>query len=258
MAGISAISGVSGSYNYYGAISSGKRINKAADDASSMAISEKLKSEGNAHEANQYNDKAAQGVFNIADGALSGVHDYLQRIKELSVKAANGTNSMADKQAIQSEISQYLEGIDQIAGTTQFNGMNILDGSNKSLFVASNPDGSGHTADMGISTVEALGLKGYDVTGKFDMSKVDSAIDFVSKQRSGIGASSNAIMSAYNYSVNAGYNLTDADSRLEDLDIPKAVSEKKKQELLDSYQMMMQRRHQDDQASLMNRMLMGM
>lgn len=255
MAGISGI-GSSASV-YYGKIASGRRIQSAADDASGLNISQKLKSQTGAMNANRENDRMGISAANIADGALGGVTDYLQRIKELSVKASNGLMTNSDKEAIQMEIDQYLEGIDQIAGSTQFNTKNLLDGSSTDLHIASNPDGSGMKVDMGNSTLDALGLRGYNVTGKFDMSAIDDALDAVSSQRSKIGASTNALESAYRYSSGAALQLTGANSRLEDLDIPKAVSKLKQDQLMNDYRFMMQR-NQMTQQNQVSRLFQGL
>ena len=257
MAGISAVS-AAGSSGYYGQIASGRRINSAADDAAGLSISEKLKTEIGGDDAASANTKEGISAMNIADGALGEVTDYLQKIKELSVKASNGLMTSEDKSAIQSEISQYLDGIDQLTKNTQYNGLNLIDGSSDGTKIASNADGSGFSVSFGNSTTEALGISGYDVTGDFDMQVIDDAIAKVSSSRSAVGASTNAAASAYASTQNASYNLSSAESSLADLDIPKAVSDMKKQELLDEYSIMAQRQFADDEEKQANRLLAGL
>lgn len=254
MSRISAISSNATQTYNYGNIASGKRINSAKDDASGLTISEKLKKESNAATANMSNDKEAKSALNIADGAMSGITDYLQRIKELSLKASNGLMGQAEKQAIQDEINQNLDGINQIAKNTTYNTMSLLDGKNDNMKIASNPDGSGQSIQFGVSTVEALGLKDYNVTGDFDMSRVDKALDLISSKRSSVGASTNGIDAAYSYSSNASFELTGADSRLEDLDIPSAVSKKKQEEVLENYRLMLAKKQREEEENYWNRM----
>lgn len=253
MAAISGVSGVGGSY-YTQQIASGKRINSAADDAAGLAISEKLKSQTGAMDAVSENDKAGINALNIADGALSGVTDYLQRIKELSVKAANGLNTKEDKQAIQNEIDQYIQGIDQIAGAAEYNTLKLLDG--KDMEIVTNPDGTGMNINNGAVTSEILGLKGYNVTGDFDMSVIDKAISKVSSQRSAAGANTNALEYAYNYSQNSIEQLTSANSRVEDVDIAQAISNQKKENLMQQYRLMAQKK-QSENETIVNKMLFG-
>jgi len=247
------ITGV-GSKIDYGTIASGKRINSASDDAAGMAIANKLETQAQGQTTGAENAKAGKGAIDIADGALSGVQDYLQRIKELSVKAMNGTNSAADLKSIQKEIDASLEGIQQTAKGTEYNTMKLLDGSMASMDIATNPDGTGMKIQMANSTLEALGIDGYNVTGKFDMGKIDAAIEQVSASRSDLGASSNALDSAYESATNGAIQQTASQSRIEDLDIPKAVSEMKKNEVLEDYKTMMQKK-QMEQESLVTKLL---
>lgn len=238
---------------HYGKIASGKRINSAADDAAGLVQVGKLVSQNRALTQGAYNARAGQSLTRVADGALSGIHDYLSNIKALSVKALNGTNTAADRRAIQNEIDGYLQGIDQLAGSTTFNTKHILNGE-ESLDMALNPDASGPKVGTVDSTLKALGLDGYDVTsGKFDMDRLDKAIDQVSKLRSQMGASDNALEYGYNYNMNAAENLTGAQSRIEDLDMPAAISEQRKNEVLQDYRNMMLRSQMND-ASLVTRM----
>ena len=103
--------------------------------------------------------------------------------------------------------------------------------------------------------MEQLGLEDYDVTsGKFDMKVIDNAMATVSMLRSNIGAKTNALTAAYNMNQNASYNLTSATSKLEDLDIPKAVSEKKKQDTLMQYSLMMQKKKMEQEKEKAHRM----
>ena len=108
-------------------LSSGLRINKAADDAAGLAISEKMRSQIRGLDMAERNTLDAISLIQTGEGALNEVHGILQRMRELSVQAANGTLEADDKTAIQSEITQLIEEVDRIATTTQFNSQNLLD-----------------------------------------------------------------------------------------------------------------------------------
>ena len=110
-------------------LSSGYRINRAADDAAGLSISEKMR--GQIRGLNQASTNAQDGISLIqtAEGALNETHSILQRMRELSVQSANGTETNDDREAIQDEISQLQDELDRIADTTEFNTMKLLDGS---------------------------------------------------------------------------------------------------------------------------------
>ena len=97
------------------------------------------------------------------------------------------------------------------------------------------------------STLDALGIADYDVTGNFDISAIDNALDTVNLARAGLGATSNRLDSVMAYNANASLNTAASQSRIEDLDYPRAVSEQKKNELLQTFQMVMQRKHLENE-----------
>lgn len=242
--------------NTYGQIASGNRLTSAAVSPSDLAISEKMKSQTGGLTQGSSNIKDGISALNISDGALAGVTDNLQRIHELSLKASNGLMSGDDKKAIQSEIDGLLKGIDDIANSTQFNEKKLLNNED-SISIASNPDGSGPEINNVNSTVKALGLDGFNVTGNFDINKVTDAISKVTSQRSGLGAATNALEHAYAQNQNTIENVTRSQSKIADTDIPKAVSEQKKKELLNTFQIMMQKQKQDDEVNRSARFFSG-
>lgn len=111
-------------------LSSGYKINRAADDAAGLSISEKMRRQIRGLTQGVENTQDGVSLCQVADGALAEVNDMLHRITELSVKSANGTNSEQDRQYIQEEISQILQEIDRIGDTTTFNEMHIFKGQN--------------------------------------------------------------------------------------------------------------------------------
>ena len=251
------IAGISSTNSLYGKIASGKRIQTAADDAAGLAISNKLKRNQNGLDVGASNMKDGIGAANIKDGALGSMQDSLQRIRELSLKASNGLYGDDEKQMIQKEVDQLLHGIQYTATATQFNEMKLLDGSMADMEIASNPDGTGIKIQMENLSLKGLGLEGYNVTGNFDISAIDAAMKKINDARSSTGASTNALEHAYNYNTGASYNLLSSRSRIEDLDIPKAVSEQQKSKLLGDYRMgMLRKKMQND--TLITRMFGSM
>lgn len=244
--GISSVNSLS-LYQSYSHLSSGLRINSAADDAAGLAIARKLESQSTGYDTGTRNAADSQNMINVADGALASITDSLQRIRELSLQASNSAvYGDSERKFMQMEIDQLKEHISDVAKNTQFNRINLLDGSNTGLHVASNPDGSGMDINMPASTLETLGIADYDVTGDFNISAIDDAITMVNQSRSELGASSNRLDSVIAYNSYASYNLTASRSRIEDLDMPKAISDMKKNQLLEQYKLAMIKRQLED------------
>lgn len=228
-------------------LASGKRINSAADDAAGLAIAKKLESQSNGYDVGTRNAGTSQDMTNVADGALGSIANDLQRIRELSIQASNDLYTASDKSAIQAEIDQLKQSISDTASQTQFNTMNLLDGTMGMSHVAGGPNGTGMELEMPEATLEALGIADYNVTGSFDLSVIDQALETVNSARSGLGASSNRLDHMMAYNANASYNITASRSRIEDLDYPQAVSELKKKQLLSTFHIMMQKKQIDNE-----------
>lgn len=228
-------------------LASGKRINSAADDAAGLAIATKLLSQRNGYDVGTRNAATSQDMVNVAEGGLSKISDSLQRMRELSIQASNtAIYGEDDRAAIQQEIDQLKGYISDAAGNTQFNNMNLLDGSMGRSHVASSPNGGGMDINMPDAVLKSLGIEDYDVTGDFDISSIDSALEKVSSARSGLGAAYNRLSHTINYNSYASYNTTASQSRLEDLDYAGAVSDMKKNSLLQEYRIMMQKKQQEE------------
>lgn len=236
-----AISSINNQLNTnYKHLSTMKRINSAADDAAGLSIVESLKSQSNGYDVASNNAANSKNMLNVADGALSSISDSLQRIRELSLQASNATYSADDKAGIQSEIDQLKQHISYVADNTEYNTKKLLDGSVTSVNTALSANGSGMNTKLPNSTLDVLGIADYDVTGDFDISKIDDAIKKVSSSRSSIGASTNALDHAYSNSQYTSQNLTNARSRIEDLDVARYVSDMNKNKILNEYRMFVQ------------------
>ena len=205
-------------------LSSGYRINRAADDAAGLSISEKMRSQ--IRGLNKASSNAQDGISLIqtAEGALNESHSILQRMNELATQAANDTNTSTDRKAIQSEIDALTSEIDRIQSTTQFNTQNLLDGkfSKKNLQVGAL---SGQNIEISIDKMSASALKVNDLkVSSFSkagsaMTKIQTAIDTVSDQRARLGALQNRLEHTVNNLDNVSENTQTAESRIRDTDM---------------------------------------
>ena len=249
---VGAISSQKGLFWSYTHLSSGKRINTAKDDAAGLAIANKMKVQEAGLKAGAQNAGMAIGAANVAEGALGGMSDYLQRIRELAVRSMNGLNSNADKQIYQKEIDQLKQGIEGLARDTSFNEQKLLDGSMADMAIATSPNGGSMHIQMENSTLEALGIADLDVTSKdFSLDAIDRAMDMVTQRRASLGGATNALEYTRNYNNSASINQLSARSRLEDLDFPKAIAKKKQDEVLGQYRVAMLRRQMDQKRKSM-------
>ena len=239
------------SQRLYTALASGKRINSAADDAAGLAISEKLLTQINGYNTGTNNAADGISMMNVAEGALSGIHDSLQRMRELAVQAQNGIYSASDKEMIQMEIDGLKQSIQDAAKGTEFNTMKLLDGSFASLSLATNPSGGGLEIQMENSTLASLGIADFDVTGKFSLDSLDSAISAVSKARSRLGAKTNALSHTINYNENAGLNLMAANSRIRDTDYGKAIIDRNRDDILSQYRIFAMKAQMNNNAGVL-------
>lgn len=250
MSNISAISSIS--YNGYGQIASGKKIQTAANGAAEMSIIQKQDAQARGYQAGSGNIKSGQAMINIADGAMGSITDSLQRMRELALQAANtAVVTDSDRANIQKEIDQLKQGIADVAGTTNYNTKPLLDGSNGNMHIATDGSGGEKTVSGANATLEALGIADFDVTGDFDLNVLDNALAKVSGSRSEMGAQYNALDYAYNNNAVSFVNSTAGKGRLEDLDIGEAVSELKKNQTLQDYMTYMQKKKMEEEEKRM-------
>ena len=218
-------------------LSSGYRINRAADDAAGLTISEKMRSQ--IRGLDKASDNAQDGISAIqsAEGALNETHSILQRMNELATQAANDTNTSTDRGAIQKEIDQLVSEIDRIRSTTQFNTQNLLDGNftGKNLQVGSL---SGQNITLSISNMDAasLSVNQLSVTSFTSagaaMTKIQKAIDSVSGQRSYLGAVQNRLEHTINNLDTTSENTSAAESRIRDTDMADEMVQYSKNNIL--------------------------
>ncbi len=218
-------------------LSSGYRINRAGDDAAGLSISEKMR--GQIRGLNQASTNAQDGISLIqtAEGALNETHSILQRMRELAVQASNDTNVTVDRSAIDSELDQLTEEVKRIADTTEFNTQKLLNGSVKSmkLQVGAN-SGQKITFSIGNMDAATLGINALDVTtfthANSAITKIQSAIQKVSTQRSNLGALQNRLEHTIANADNTAENLQAAESRIRDVDMAKEMVKYSKDNIL--------------------------
>ena len=210
-------------------LSSGYKINRAADDAAGLSISEKMRSQ--IRGLNKASSNAQDGVSLVqtAEGALNETHSILQRMNELATQAANGTNTSVDRSAVRAELDQLTSEINRIQSTTQFNTMNLLDGTfsgAKNQMKLQVGALSGQSIDFSIANMCAtkIGLKKtlsvstFTKAGSY-MKSVQDAIEVVSKQRSAMGAIQNRLEHTIANLDTTSENTQSAESRIRDTDM---------------------------------------
>lgn len=224
-------------------LSSAIRINRAGDDASGLAVSEKMRSQ--IRGLNKAGENIQNGVSFIqaTEGYLAETTDILQRIRELSVQSSNGVYSSEDRMQIQVEVSQLVAEVDRIASVAQFNGMNMLTGrfarnsatEVMQIHVGANMDQRVKIFIGDVSAV-ALGLYGTGEEKKMislasadsansTIGVLDNALMIVNRQRADLGAYQNRFETAYNGIMIASENLQAAESRVRDADMAKEIVE---------------------------------
>lgn len=237
-------------------LSSGYRVNRAADDAAGLSISEKMRSSIRGLKKASTNAQDGISMVQTAEGALNETHSILQRMNELATQAANDSNTTIDRSAIQAEINQLVSEIDRIQSTTQFNTMNLLDGSfaGKHLQVGAL---AGQNIDITISNmdsatlgVDALSVTGFTKAGSA-MTKIQSAIDKVSTQRSTLGAVQNRLEHTIANLDTTAENTQSAESRIRDTDMASEMVEYSKNQILaQAGQSMLAQANQSTQGAL--------
>ncbi len=233
-------------------LSSGQRINRAGDDASGLAVSEKMRSQIRGLNQAERNIQNGVSFIQTTEGYLQETTDILQRIRELAIQSANGIYTDEDRMQIQVEVSQLVAEVDRIASQAQFNGMNMLTGafandsaSNRIMQfqIGSNMDQNTRVF-IGTMTAQALGLKGVQgvegeavsiaapETANTTIGSVDEALKTVSKQRADLGAYQNRFEMAANGVAIAAENLQAAESRIRDTDMASEMVDFTKNQIL--------------------------
>jgi len=217
-------------------LSTGSRINKASDDAAGLSIRENMTAQIKGLNAAVRNANDAISMLQTADGALNEVADMLQRMRELGTLAQNDTYSTAQRVAMNDEFAQLQSEIDRIADNTQWNGMNLLDGTGGnwgggSLFTFQVGANAGQTISVAIAGmgIASLGISAVSIGTVADaqeaVSALDDAISVLNTRRSIIGAGINRLTHAIDNLTNVAQNASESRSRVTDTDYATATSE---------------------------------
>lgn len=217
-------------------LSSGKKINHAADDAAGLAITEKMRAQIKGLDMADKNAQDAISLIQTAEGSMSEIESMLQRMRELTVQATNDTNQTADRYKIANEIEQLQEEITDMAGRTEFNEKTLATGSysaaaNALYFQIGANEGQKITMTISAMTATKLGVDGIasDMKDHADdklasnisglITTIDDAISKVSDERAKLGAKSNRLEYTSNNLQVSSENLSSAKSRIEDADM---------------------------------------
>jgi len=233
-------------------LASGETINRAGDDASGLAVSEKMRTQ--IHGLFQAEKNAQNGLsfIQVAEGSLQQLNDIMQRLRVLAVQSANGIYSSQDRMQIQVEVSQLIDEVDRISGSAEFNRMQILDGSYSrrrtaapgraaTMFFHVGPNQNQRMAVF-ISTMNAHALNLYDGNRKRTVGDVgqansmigyiDQALDKLNRQRADLGAYYNRMENTISALARSHENMTAADSRIRDADMASEMVEFTKNQIL--------------------------
>ena len=238
-------------------LSSGYKVNRAADDAAGLSISEKMRNQIRGINQAVSNSEDGQYLIQTAEGNMNEIHSILQRMGELATKAANDVNASEDRTSIQNEIDQLTEEIDSISNKAQFNGTYLLNGdmaAGKKLQVGAN---AGEDMEIKIDkmSASALNVAGLTVsshdTATATMTAVTQAIKDVSAARSELGAKQNRLDYTINNLKNYSENLSSAESNIRDTDMAtEMVNYSKNNILQQAAQSMLAQANQSNQSVL--------
>lgn len=238
-------------------LASGSRINRSADDAAGLSISEKMLKQ--IQGINKAIDNASDGMsmVNTADGAMDEMGGMLQRLNDLAMKGSNGTLSADERSAINEEAGQLLSDINRVSGSTTFNEMHVLE--NGSADIQSGTDNTGsNRVEISMKSMDAdtLGVGGIDLTtaegSRAALKPISDAIKSLQDQRSGLGAQYNRMSSTSRNLANVHENTTAAYSRVKDTDMASEMMKLRKNQLLSKAQQQMAQKNKEDRAAQTN------
>lgn len=220
-------------------LSTGQRINSAADDPAGLAISERMRAQIRGLKQAQRNVLDGISLIQTAEGSMNEIHSILQRMSELSIQAASGTYTDAERQDLNEEFQQLKEAIGDFASDTEYNTQPLLDGSKDTdgITLQIGPN-AGDTMEVNIGDLSAGGLNIDDLDistqeGAAEaIDRVKDSINQVSSERSRLGATQNRLEHTLNYLENYEENLTAAESRIRDADMAETIMEYTKNQIL--------------------------
>ncbi|MCR5746581.1 MAG: flagellin [Lachnospiraceae bacterium] len=232
-------------------LSSGYKINKSADDASGLAISEKLMKQINS--LNKAIDNASDGMAmtDTADGAMNEVGDMLQRLNDLAIQGSNGTLSESDRADVQAEADQILSDINRVGGSTKFNELYLMNGEASDIQAGADNSGSNRvTVKLEEMNADTLGLGSVDFStaesSRASLGSISDAVKMLADQRSGLGAGYNRMSSTTRNLANVSENTTAAQSSVKDTDMASELIKQRRNKVQAQANMALMRRNQEE------------
>jgi flagellin len=224
-------------------LSSGRRINQAADDAAGLAISESLIAIVASLGANDRNIGNAVSITSVKDGALASIGDITQRMRELAVQAADGSVSQTDRGYLDTEFQQLKAEVDRISQSTDFNGTKLLSGSEKNVAIQVGPNtttadtlnvkvGGVDATTLGLSSLSLAGTNGANASAAIN--SLDTALKNVSEKRAENGATQNRLVGAQTSTLDRRTRLQESNSRIRDLDFAEETASLARNQVLQS------------------------
>ncbi|WP_256759113.1 flagellin [Cohnella sp. WQ 127256] len=221
-------------------LSSGFKVNRASDDAAGLSISEKMRAQIRSLNQAQANTQDGISLVQTAEGAMNEVSDMLGRMKELAVKAMNGTYNASDLEAIDMEFKALSTAIDNVAKGTTFNGITVLNGSAKISIQIGDSTAAQNTVTISLQDIQLTQLKitgqslGTAAAASAALGKIDQDIGTINKLRSAFGATQNQLEHTFNNLGATTENLQAAESRIRDTDMAKEMMTYSKLNILQS------------------------
>lgn len=234
-------------------MASGIRINQSADDSSGQAVVTALTSQINTQDMSVQNANSGISLLQTADGAGSSINSYLMRMNELAVQASSGTLNNSQRNMLNQEFQQNLQGINQIAGTTSFNGQNLLNGDTSNMNIALGD--SNTTLNLPNMTSDGLAISGLSINNPTNAStaleSLATAIEQIGSQRANFGAQQNGLTAYIDNAQTQNINSNASRSQINDTNYAQAVTNQVKQNILQDSAIAMQAQNNQSRASVL-------
>ncbi|HHT00328.1 MAG TPA: flagellin-like protein [Thiomicrospira sp.] len=234
-------------------LTSGQRINQSADDTAGQAVVGSLTNQIDTQDMATRNANEGISLLQTADGASSSINSYLQSMNELAIQASNGTLNDSQRNILNQEFQQNIQGITQIAESTSFNNQNLLNGDNSSIDIALGESNS--QLNLPNFTIDGLAISGLDISNSANAATaidgITTAIEQLGIQRSELGAQQNGLSSAIDNLQNQNVNTFAARSQINDTDYARALSEQVRQNVLQDSAIAMQAQTNQSRASVL-------
>lgn len=234
-------------------MTSGQKINRSADNAAGQAVITELTKQANSQNIATQNANTGISLLQTIDGASTKISENLLRLGELATQALNGTLNSQQRSMLNQEFQQNLAGIQQISTTTEFNGQQLLDGSNTTIDIAL--DESSISLNLTNFTTDGLAIDELSISNQSDalnaLNGITNAIDQLSTQRSEFGAQQNGLTSSIENIQNQNYNANRAISQINDTNYARALTDQVRLTVLQDSAIAMQAQQNQSRSSVL-------